>query len=40
MDYELLQTVFRLGLVTFASVMIIIGLACLVALAKAPYRNK
>ena len=40
MDNEILQTVFRLGLVTFGVVMIIIGIACLIAMAKAPYSKK
>lgn len=35
-----MESVFIAGLVTFGTVMGIFGIACLVALAKAPYRKK
>lgn len=40
MDNQTLQTMFQLGLVSYATVMIIFGISCGVALAKAPYRKK
>ncbi|SDS22095.1 MULTISPECIES: hypothetical protein [Microterricola] len=40
MDYALIENLFRIGIFGFAGVMILVGLGCLVALARAPYRKK